>query len=65
MMMLSLYVKMKNLMNREEGQGMVEYGLVVGLVALAVVGAVILLGGQLETLFDSITGALEDATPTP
>lgn len=60
--MLKLYVKFQNLMNREEGQGMVEYGLVVGLVALAVVGAVIALGGQLDTLFDAITGGLIEAT---
>lgn len=63
--MRNLYGKLQNLLTRDEGQGMVEYGLVIGLVALAVVGAVILLGGQLDTLFDAITAALQGATPSP
>lgn len=58
--MLSLYVRFKNFMNREEGQGMVEYGLVVGLVALVVIGAVFLLGGRLESLFTGILESLND-----
>ncbi len=39
---------------REEGQGMVEYGLIIALVALAVIAALVVLGGNLGTLFDSI-----------
>ena len=32
---LTLYVKLQNLMNREEGQDLVEYALLVALIALA------------------------------
>lgn len=46
----------------ERGQGLAEYGLIILLVALAAVVAITALGGQLATLFQTITGAL---TPTP
>jgi len=42
----------------EEGQGMVEYGLIIALVALAVIATLILLGGALNTLFVSITNTI-------
>ena len=37
---LTLYVKLQNLMNREEGQDLVEYALLVCLVALAAIAGV-------------------------
>ena len=57
-MFLSLYSKITALLNSEEGQGMAEYGLIIALVALAVVAALTALGGGLGTLFGSITSAL-------
>ena len=39
---------------REEGQAMVEYGLILALIAIAVVGTVLLIGGQLDTVFKGI-----------
>ncbi|MFZ5826345.1 MAG: Flp family type IVb pilin [Bacillota bacterium] len=65
--MLSLYVKIQNLLKREEGQGMVEYSLIIGLVVIAVIGLVALLGSQLSDIFESITGSLTNAgyTGTP
>lgn len=54
--------KMKELMMRliteEEGQGMVEYGLIIALVALVVIGALSAMGGQLNTFFEAIKGKL-------
>lgn len=41
-----------------------EYALLVGLIGLAVVGAVMLFGENLGELFDGAADALEDATPT-
>ena len=41
-MLLKLYVKVQDLMNREEGQDLVEYALVL---ALITVGAVTILSG--------------------
>ena len=43
---------------REEGQTMAEYGLLLALIALAVIVAAGLLGGQISSLFDDVTGAL-------
>lgn len=52
--------KIKN----ERGQGMVEYGLIIGLVAVLLIGALVAMRGQLETIFQSITNALNGGTST-
>ena len=53
---------MKGLITRfireEEGQGMVEYGLIIALVAIVVIGALTALGGGLEGIFNTITETL-------
>ncbi len=53
---------MKELMMRlwkdEEGQGMVEYGLIIALIAVVVIAALTLMGTQLEGFFTQITDAL-------
>ncbi|HLC02863.1 MAG TPA: Flp family type IVb pilin [Anaerolineales bacterium] len=41
-------------LRKEQGQDLAEYGMLIGLIALAVVGAVIVLGGNLNTVFTSI-----------
>jgi len=50
--------KMKNLVVEEEGQALTEYGLIIALVALAVIIALTAVGGQLNTLFGQIKTAL-------
>ena len=52
--LLNLLSQMKN----EKGQGMVEYGLIIGLIAIAVVVTLGLLGDQVNAIFTSITTAL-------
>lgn len=56
---------MKKLMNwlknEESGQGMVEYGLILALIAVVVIGAVTLIGKNLDTMFTSVAGDI--ATP--
>jgi pilus assembly protein Flp/PilA len=42
----------------QRGQGMVEYGLILVLVSIAVVVALTALGGQLQTVFDTIKNGL-------
>lgn len=44
---------------RQEGQGLVEYALILVLVALVVIAALILLGGRISGVFDSIQGQLD------
>ena len=42
----------------EKGATAVEYGLMVGLIAVGIIAAVTLLGDRLEGLFNQIAGAL-------
>jgi len=42
----------------QRGQGMVEYGLILVLVSIAVVIALTALGGQLNTVFNTIKNGL-------
>jgi pilus assembly protein Flp/PilA len=43
--------KLKRLVKEEQGQGMTEYGLVLGLIAVAVVATLIALRGYIVSLF--------------
>lgn len=47
--------------DRERGATAVEYGLMVGLIAVAVIGVVMTLGGQLEGLFEGVSDELPAA----
>jgi Flp pilus assembly pilin Flp len=42
----------------DDGQDLAEYAILVGLIALVVVGAVTLFGGQLVAAYQSITATL-------
>ncbi|WP_258067086.1 Flp family type IVb pilin [Arthrobacter sp. GMC3] len=59
---LAFIAGVKNrLTGEEKGATAVEYGIMVALIAVVIIGAVTLLGGQIKGAFDSITGVL----PTP
>lgn len=49
---------MQNRLREEKGATAVEYGIMVGLIAVVIIAAVILLGEQLVALFDMITTSL-------
>ena len=49
----------------EKGATAVEYGLMVGLIAVVIIAAVVLLGEQLRDLFTSITDELGGAEEAP
>ena len=57
-LLLTLYAKFQDLMNREEGQDLVEYALVVALVALGATTAVGNLGTGLSSAFITISNTL-------
>jgi pilus assembly protein Flp/PilA len=42
----------------EEGQGMAEYGLILALIAIVVIAALTLIGGNLTSKFTEIAGSL-------
>ncbi len=44
----------ERLKREEKGATAVEYGLMVGLIAVVIIAAVVLLGKNLDTLFDTI-----------
>jgi pilus assembly protein Flp/PilA len=52
------------LQKSERGASAVEYGLLVGLIAVAIIGAITLLGGGLSDLFTDVNNRLP-AVPAP
>lgn len=45
---------LRALWNDESGQDLAEYAMLLGLIALVVVGAVMALGGEIEKVFDEM-----------
>ena len=43
---------------RTNGQAMVEYALILVLIAVVVIGVLLILGGEIKAIFNSIAGAL-------
>ena len=60
-MILKLYVRMQVLAAREEGQDLVEYALVVALVAFGATAALQQVGTGLNTAFSSISSTLSSS----
>jgi len=54
--------KVMGFIKDENGQGMVEYGLIIGLVALVVVAGLILLGPKIKDMFTSISDQIPEVT---
>ncbi len=48
----------------EEGQGMVEYGLIIALIAIVVIVALVALGPKIREIFDKTNDALDAAETT-
>ena len=60
-LMLKMYVTMQSLMQREEGQDLVEYALVVALIAFGAVTAMKGLSTEINTAFNTISSQLGSA----
>jgi pilus assembly protein Flp/PilA len=60
--MNALIQGVKNFWNDEEGATAVEYGLMVALIAAAIITAVTLIGTNLNTIYNFIAGKLVAAT---
>ena len=54
--------KFKALIVEEEGQSLVEYGLILGLVSVLLVGALTAMKGSLEGIFKSVQDQLDAAS---
>ncbi len=57
-MFTELYLRIQNWLADEEGQGLVEYGLIIALVAILLVFALTSLKDALQGTFTEISGAL-------
>lgn len=61
-----MFVKpVKSLLNDERGATAIEYGILAALMAVAVIGAVSILGPQLTELYEGIIPALNSPGPAP
>jgi pilus assembly protein Flp/PilA len=58
---LNLYIKVQILIDREDGQDMVEYALAVALLALAAVAGVRGMAGGVNTAFNSLAAKFATA----
>ena len=45
-------------LSREEGQGMVEYALILVLIAVVVIAVLMIVGNQIQNVFCNISGAI-------
>jgi pilus assembly protein Flp/PilA len=59
--LLLLSVKLQNFLTREEGQDLVEYALVVALIAFAAIGGMGTLANKINTAFTNIGTSLTAA----
>jgi len=53
--------ELRGRLHRQRGQGMVEYGLIIALVAIVLAAALSALNGGLQTVFASITNTLQSS----
>lgn len=59
---LMLSIKIQNMLSREEGQDLIEYALVVALIAFAATFGMSTLAGNINSAFTSIGGTLTSYT---
>lgn len=55
---------LKRLWNEEEGQGMTEYGLIIGIVSVVLITVLIAFRGKLQEIFQSIVDQDLSADPS-
>jgi pilus assembly protein Flp/PilA len=53
---VKMFEMIQGVLQSRKGQGMVEYGLILALIAVVVIGALTLMGGNLTSMFTSTAG---------
>jgi Flp pilus assembly pilin Flp len=61
--MKSFFITWRARFEREEGQALVEYALILGLVSVVAIGLLQLVGTDIVAILGSVTSALESALP--
>ncbi len=56
--MSNLIWKIRGLLTRQEGQGMVEYALILVLVSIVVIVILLTMGNQIKNVFSNVVAAL-------
>jgi len=62
MLKQTMLKQVKRFMRDEEGATAIEYGLIVGLIAVVLIAAFTLLGGNLSTLFNAASTAVSNVS---
>lgn len=57
-MLVKMFFQAQELFKKDEGQGLIEYALIVLLISIAVIVVLELIGIQLDDVFDQILAAL-------
>lgn len=55
------YLILKSYLEQEEGQDLIEYALIAGLLALAAVAALTALGGSIQSMWEALSDAVASA----
>ena len=58
---IRVYAALKNRLEREEGQAMVEYALILALVSIVAIAVLQLIGINITTIFNKVNTALSSA----
>lgn len=53
----------KRIVTEDDGQGMVEYGLIIGLIAVVLIGSLTALNGSLSGAFEKVANTLTSTEP--
>lgn len=61
--MLKAYCWLRSRLYNEKGATAVEYGLMVALIAIAIIAGVTLVGGNLNAMFTAVAGKLPAIVP--
>ena len=56
-----MFVHMIGFLKSEDGATAIEYGLIAALVSVAAIGALTVMGGSLNTMFNSVSSAVSTA----
>jgi pilus assembly protein Flp/PilA len=61
--MKSFFITWRARFEREEGQALVEYALILGLVSVVAIAVLKVLGTDITAILNAVTSALESAVP--
>lgn len=56
---------LKRLVREEEGQGMIEYALIAGLISVIAIALVVVVGGDVQALWQRVVNGTEPSQLTP